>query len=104
MTTPTEHDLKLLLAKKLPEKITPINDALHELYAWKDSGRGIHDTEWDYIVRLAEKSMPEEMQEKYVDFIVNWDGGRYLFECVSMPWPDRAEAMKQCGFLKDIDS
>lgn len=94
-TMKTEQELRLLLAKKLPEKILISETVEGPRLLWRDSLDKILDTEWDYIVGLVEDLIPATLRWQYLDHIPGTWADK-----VKAKWSQRAQAMYDIGFLK----
>ena len=83
----TEQDLKLALAKMLPEKIVLYhNPQFPELATirWMKDGRELQETEWLHVCWLVEETM-----------VGSDSWGRYLVEMATTPWNELIHATWQ---------
>jgi hypothetical protein len=81
MTTPTDLQLKLALAKELPELIQPIHQDCEGYesdkdiigFQWRDADGAITDREWNWVVREVIKKLgPSKLNtcsQAYMEFV-----------------------------------
>lgn len=109
----TDHQLQILLAAKLPEKIGLFSTGLSGVrltadevnrdgvtendwcFGWLAELEVVRPTEWDYIVRLVEEGMNNMQFNTYHSAFWN----KSERETMTASWQQRATAMKECGII-----
>lgn len=97
---PTNQQLKLALAKELPELISySVSPGFPRIFAWKDTRKEITEREWDWVVREAVNKFHEPVEnnvQKRHDYIYELgdsiDPHRHEFDTANATWQQRAIA------------